>query len=93
MLILLASSRSSAENAAKCLRREGFLADASIHGEKPLVLVNCVRADQDEVVRRVRLADPLAKPVICGLVASASGGRSIPTVSWTGYSQLTPRED
>ena len=64
-LMLLAGSRLGAQDAARSLRREGFLARASIQDEKPLVVVYCLKEDKDEVVRRVRITDPHAKPVTC----------------------------
>jgi hypothetical protein len=64
-LLFLAASSAGAEDAARSLRREGFLASASLQDEKPLVVVYCLKEDQDEVVRRVRITDPHAKPVTC----------------------------
>ena len=62
-LVLSASSGAVAEDSAKSLRREGLLASVSWDDEKPLVVVNCLKSDQHEVIRRVRIADPHAQPV------------------------------
>jgi hypothetical protein len=64
-LLFLAAGAPRAGGPARSLRREGFLASASLQDEKPLVVVYCLKEDQDEVVRRVRITDPHAKPVTC----------------------------
>jgi outer membrane lipoprotein SlyB len=63
LLILLASSVAGAEDSAKSLRREGYLASVSVDDGKQMVVVNCLKSDQHEVIRRVRIADPHAQPV------------------------------
>lgn len=56
-LIVATTSSAAAENAARRLRLEGFLARAACRGHTPLVIVNCIDSDRDIVLHRVKAAD------------------------------------
>lgn len=61
--IVQASSRTAAENAARDLRLEGFLARAVCRGRSFLVIVTCVSLDRDAVLARVKRSDAGCRPI------------------------------
>ena len=62
-VIVVATSRSAAEDTARRLRTEGFLARAPRQRGRPLVIVHCLNDEHDAVVERVRRVDAGALPI------------------------------
>ena len=62
-LVVLASSRIAAEEAAETLSREGFSAEAGTVGGASFVIVDGEGIDPAAAVAHVRRADPGCRPV------------------------------
>jgi hypothetical protein len=62
-VVVVATSRGAAEDTARRLRTEGFLARAARRRGKPLVIVHCLNDERDAVVERVKRVDAGARPI------------------------------